>query len=272
VSSNVEHGDRLPTISEDLTDSLNQQEIPQDSTDLIMTRNQLPDLSALDSSSISQSLFANGWAHVPRLVNVSACRSLIKLYDQDRYFRSRIDMARYHFGQGTYAYFADPLPAVVAHLRTHLYTHLAPIANHMMELMKQPQRYPPTHGAFQKECVRQGQTKPTPLLLRYEAGGFNCLHRDIYGPTLFPLQAMVMLRQPGQDFGGGEFLLVENRPRQQARGMVFKPDLGDLMIFPVSDRPVQGKRGMLRASMRHGVSPVTSGQRWALGIIFHDAK
>lgn len=237
-----------------------------------MTHHQMPDLSRLDWSSISLSLYTHGWAQVPHLVHASVCQSLTKLYDQDRYFRSRIDMARYHFGQGTYAYFADPLPSVVAHLRTHLYTRLAPIANHMMELMNQPQRYPRTHGAFRKECHRQGQTKPTPLLLRYEMNGFNCLHRDIYGPTLFPLQAMVMLSQPGQEFEGGEFLLVENRPRQQARGTVLKPHIGDLIIFPVSDRPVQGKRGMLRASLRHGVSPVTSGQRYALGIIFHDAK
>ena len=237
-----------------------------------MIQKVLPDVSQLNWPSIFQTLLSGGWAHVPRLVNSSACRSITKLYDQDRYFRSRIDMARYHFGQGTYAYFVEPLPTVVAHLRTHLYTHLAPIANHMMDMMKQPQRYPLTHEAFRKECHREGQTKPTPLLLRYEVGGFNCLHRDIYGPTLFPLQAMVMLSQPGQEFEGGEFLLVENRSRQQARGTVLKPDLGDLIIFPVSDRPVQGKRGMLRASMRHGVSPITSGQRWALGIIFHDAK
>jgi len=181
-------------------------------------------------------------------------------------------MARYGFGQGAYSYFADPLPPMVAHLRTHLYTHLAPIANHMMAAMNQSQRYPATHESFRKECWGQGQARPTPLLLRYEAGGFNCLHRDLYGPTLFPLQAMVMLSQRGKDFEGGEFLLVENRPRQQARGIVLNPDQGDVILFPVSDRPVQGKRGILRASMRHGVSPITSGQRWALGIIFHDAS
>lgn len=181
-------------------------------------------------------------------------------------------MARYNFGQGAYSYFANPLPPVVAHLRTHLYTYLVSIANHMMEMMNRPQRYPAALVPFRKECERQGQTQPTPLLLRYDEGGFNCLHRDIYGPTLFPLQAMVMLNQQGKEFEGGEFLLVENRPRQQARGTVLIPDQGDLIIFPVSDRPVQGKRGMLRASMRHGVSPITSGQRWVLGIIFHDAQ
>ncbi len=239
---------------------------------MAITQKTLPDLHGLDWASIFHSLLTNGWAHVPDLIKPQECRSLIKLYGQDRYFRSRIDMAHYNFGQGAYSYFADPLPSLVAHLRTHLYTHLAPIANHMMKMMNQPQRYPATHSAFRRECERQGQTKPTPLLLRYEAGGFNCLHRDLYGPTLFPVQAMVMLSQQGKDFEGGEFLLVENRPRQQARGTVLKPDQGDLLIFPVADRPVQGKRGMLRASMRHGVSPITSGQRWGLGIIFHDAK
>ena len=181
-------------------------------------------------------------------------------------------MARYSFGQGEYSYFAYPLPPLVAHLRTHLYTHLAPIANRMMDLLNRPHWYPSTLAAFQKECLRQGQTQPTPLLLRYHRGDFNCLHRDIYGPTLFPLQAMIMLSAPGKEFQGGEFVLVENRPRQQARVVVFNPDPGDLLIFPVHERPIQGKRGYVRALMRHGVSPLKTGQRYVLGIIFHEAK
>ena len=181
---------------------------------MAISRKTFPDLRTLDWTAISYSLLTSGWAHVPRLVQPSECRSLAKLYDQDRHFRSRIDMARYHFGQGEYSYFAYPLPAVVAHLRTHIYPHLVPIANRMMELMNRSQRYPATHAAFRKACQCQGQTKPTPLLLHYEAGGFNCLHRDIYGPTLFPLQVMVMLSQQGKEFEGGEFLLVENRPLQ----------------------------------------------------------
>ncbi len=181
-------------------------------------------------------------------------------------------MARYNFGQGEYSYFAYPLPALVSQLRTHLYTHLAPIANRMMDRLNRAQRYPATLAAFQKECRRQGQTQPTPLLLRYHRGDFNCLHRDLYGPTLFPLQAMVMLSRKGQEFEGGEFVLVENRPRQQARVVAFNPDLGDLIIFPVHERPVQGKRAYIRASMRHGVSPVKTGQRYVLGVIFHEAK
>lgn len=236
------------------------------------TKKHFPDFQVLDWISITDSILTQGWAHVPGLVKSSVCRSLPKLYAVDRHFRSRIDMARYNFGEGGYSYFAHPLPEVVAYIRTHLYPHLVPIANHMMEQLNRPIQYPASHAAFQKECQRYGQVNPTPLLLRYEEGGFNCLHRDIYGPTLFPLQAMVMLSQPGKDFQGGEFLLVENRPRQQSRGVVLNPKQGDLLIFPVSDRPVQGKRGMLRVSMRHGVSPVLAGKRWVLGVIFHDAK
>ena len=234
--------------------------------------NRLPKLHTLDWVSITDSLLTNGYAHVPRVVQSSACQALRELYDQDRRFRSRIVMARYQFGQGEYSYFTYPLPALVSHLRTSLYARLAPIANHMMEQMNRSQRYPSTLGAFRNACHRQGQSQPTPLLLRYHAGDFNCLHRDIYGPTFFPLQAMVMLNAPGKDFEGGDFVLVENRPRRQASVTVFNPALGDLIIFPVYERPVQGKRGYLRASMRHGVSPLKTGERYVLGIIFHDAK
>ena len=234
--------------------------------------NRIPNLHALDWVSITSSLLANGYAHVPRVVRLSACRTLRALYDHDRHFRSRIVMARYQFGQGAYAYFAYPLPALVSHLRTGLYARLAPIANHMMDTMRRPQRYPPTLGAFRNACHQQGQTQPTPLLLQYHAGDFNCLHRDIYGPTVFPFQAMVMLSAPGKEFTGGDFVLVENRPRQQARVTVLHPAQGDLIIFPVYERPVQGKRGVLRASLRHGVSPLTTGHRSVLGIIFHEAQ
>ncbi len=181
-------------------------------------------------------------------------------------------MESFNFGLGEYAYFAEPLPKVVQHLRTQLYAYLAPIANRMMRELRLKHVYPPTLNQFRKRCQAVGQTKPTPLMLYYEADGFNCLHRDLYGPTVFPLQAMVMLSQKNEEFEGGEFILVENRPRQQSRATVLTPNLGDLIIFPVSDRPVPGKRGMLRASMRHGVSRIKKGQRWALGIIFHDAK
>ncbi len=232
----------------------------------------LPNLHVLDWASIGDSLLADGYAHVPRLVHPASCRALRMLYDQRRYFRSRIVMAHHQFGQGEYAYFASPLPSLVSRLRTRLYARLAPVANGMMARMNRPRRYPATLGAFRQDCRRQGQTQPTPLLLRYRAGDFNCLHRDIYGPTHFPLQAMVMLSDPGKEFEGGDFVLVENRPRRQAKVTVLHPALGDLIVFPVHERPVRGKRGMLRASMRHGVSPLTTGERYVLGIIFHDAR
>ena len=181
-------------------------------------------------------------------------------------------MERFNFGIGDYAYFANPLPKIVAELRTQLYERLTPIANRMVKGMGLSHQYPNTLAQFRRRCHIVGQTKPTPLLLRYEAGGFNCLHRDLYGKTVFPLQVMVMVSQRDKEFTGGEFVLVENRPRQQSRATVLNPDLGDLIVFPVSERPTQGKRGMLRATMRHGVSRITSGQRWALGIIFHDAQ
>ncbi|MCY4133163.1 MAG: 2OG-Fe(II) oxygenase [Nitrospira sp.] len=232
----------------------------------------LPNLHAVDWIRVEHSILTSGYAHLPRVVQSPACRSLRTLYDDNRWFRSRIVMGRYNFGQGEYSYFAYPLPTLVSHIRTHLYTHLAPIANRMMDRLNRSPRYPATLTAFHKECRRHGQIQPTPLLLRYHGGDFNCLHRDVYGPTLFPLQAMVMLSRKGQEFEGGEFVLVENRPRQQARVTAFNPDLGDIIIFPVHERPVQGQRGYVRASMRHGVSPVRTGQRYVLGVIFHEAK
>jgi hypothetical protein len=181
-------------------------------------------------------------------------------------------MERYQFGHGEYSYFAAPLPKIVETLRQVLYKHLAQLANYMVESMGGAPTYPKTLSQFLKICHANGQVRPTPLMLRYEAGGFNCLHRDLYGPTVFPLQTMVMLSQQGKDFKGGEFVLVENRPRKQSRATVLNPQQGEMIIFPVSKRPVQGKRGILRATMRHGVSPIQSGHRWTLGIIFHDAQ
>ena len=229
-------------------------------------------LHRLDWTTIEESLNGFGYVKIEQVVQAEACRQLTRLYEDDNVFRSRVVMERYNFGVGDYAYFSDPLPKIVADLRTTLYEPLVPLANRMMERMGLTHRYPQTLIQFRTRCRSVGQTKPTPLMLRYEAGGFNCLHRDLYGPTVFPLQAMVMLSQKGKDFEGGEFVLVENRPRQQSRVTVVTPNLGDLVIFPVCDRPVPGKRGVLKASMRHGVSRLHSGQRWALGIIFHDAK
>ncbi len=229
-------------------------------------------IHAWDWKIIADSISAKGYARLPKIFPASLCHQLISLYPENTRFRSRIVMEQYQFGLGEYSYFAYPLPDMVNTLRQVLYPHLAPLANHMVETMGGKATYPKTLSQFLKTCHAQGQVRPTPLMLRYETGGFNCLHRDLYGPTVFPLQAMVMLSQQGKDFEGGEFVLMENRPRQQSRAMVLNPNRGDLIIFPVSERPVQGKRGTLRATMRHGVSPIQSGHRWTLGIIFHDAQ
>jgi hypothetical protein len=237
-----------------------------------MTTGEIADrIEALDWPAIEVSIKECGYARVPALLTAAECASQVALYGDDSLYRSRIDMARHAFGQGDYAYFAEPLPALVAALRDALYGKLAPLANRMMAEMGSALRYPETLAAFRRTCHAAGQTRPTPLLLHYQAGGYNNLHRDLYGELLFPLQATAMLSRRAADYEGGEFLLVENRPRQQARGEAIAAEQGDLLIFPVFERPVQGKRGTLKAAMRHGVSRLHSGERYALGIIFHDA-
>ena len=181
-------------------------------------------------------------------------------------------MGAHAFGEGQYSYFSYPLPPVVQALRSELYALLAPIANSWTRQLGRPARYPPRLEGFLGRCRRAGQNRPTPLLLRYDAGGYNCLHRDLYGELAFPLQVTVLLSRPGHDFAGGEFLLVENRPRQQARGEVVPLARGEGVIFPVNERPAPGARGPRRVSMRHGVSRVLHGRRFALGVIFHDAR
>ena len=228
-------------------------------------------IDALDWPGIAVAIGGQGYARTPALLTREECRDLTALYRDDRLFRSRIDMARYRFGEGDYGYFAEPLPALVTELRWALYARLAPIANRMMAEMGRAARYPAKLEAYRRRCHTAGQTKPTPLLLHYRAGGYNCLHRDLYGELLFPLQVTAMLSRRGVDYQGGEFLLVENRPRQQARGEAIAAELGELLIFPVNERPVAGKRGTLRAAMRHGVSRIRTGERYALGVIFHDA-
>ncbi|UCE64277.1 MAG: 2OG-Fe(II) oxygenase [Nitrospirota bacterium] len=230
------------------------------------------DLSSIDWKRAEESLNTLGYSHTSQVVWPKACLELRQMYSNEKLFRKRIVMEHHNFGIGDYAYFAEPLPKLVLTLRNELYERLAPIANRMMHAIRLKHAYPPTLMQFRKLCHAVGQTKPTPLMLHYEAQGFNCLHRDLYGPTVFPLQAMVMLSRKNEEFEGGEFVLVENRPRQQSRATVLTPNLGDLIIFPVSDRAVPGKREMLRASMRHGVSRIKKGKRWTLGIIFHDAK
>jgi hypothetical protein len=200
------------------------------------------------------------------------CRALAATYGMDEVFRSRIVMARHGFGRGEYKYFAYPLPDVVASLRSTLYPPLASIANRWNAALSTDIRYPDEHAAFLDRCHGAGQTRPTPLLLHYGAGDYNCLHQDLYGEQVFPLQVACLLSVPGHEFTGGEFVLTEQRPRQQSRAEVVSLSQGDGVIFPVHHRPVQGTRGMYRATLRHGVSRLHSGQRQTLGIIFHDAQ
>ena len=197
---------------------------------------------------------------------------MASLYPRDDVFRSRVVMARHGFGRGEYKYFRYPLPEVVEHLRTAVYPALAPIANRWNEAMGMDVRFPARHGEFLKRCHAAGQNKPTPLLLQYEPGDYNCLHQDLYGEHVFPLQLAILLSQPDRDFEGGEFVMTEQRPRMQTRPMVVPIRQGDGVIFAVRQRPVAGTRGTYRVNMRHGVSRIRSGQRHTLGIIFHDAE
>jgi hypothetical protein len=229
-------------------------------------------ITSLDWVRIAADLDAHGCAVTRPLLDAEDCAVLAQRYDDDARFRSRIVMARHGFGRGEYKYFADPLPDDIAALRTSLYPPLADIANRWNERMGIALRYPDAHAAFLARCHAAGQTKPTPLLLRYREGDYNCLHQDLYGEHVFPLQATILLSRPGDDFSGGEFLLTEQRPRMQSRAEVVPLRQGEAVIFPVHHRPVAGTRGTYRVNMRHGVSRVRSGQRHTLGVIFHDAR
>jgi uncharacterized protein len=214
---------------------------------------------------------SQGWAVIERLLTPAQCRSIAALYDEEAPFRSRVVMSRHGFGRGEYRYFSYPLPAPLAQLRPALYSALVSLANSLNERMGLDIRYPDRFEDFQKRCHDAGQTRPTPLLLKYTEGDFNCLHQDIYGDHVFPLQVAVLLSRPGTDFTGGEFILAEQRPRQQSRATVVPLDQGDAVVFAVRHRPARGVRGFYRANLRHGVSTIRSGSRYALGIIFHDA-
>jgi len=228
-------------------------------------------LRDLNWSSIAANLDAHGFAVVPNVLSRAQCEALSALFDDESKFRSRVVMARHGFGKGEYKYFAYPLPELIAELRTALYPPLASIANGWMDAMKSGIRYPATHAAFLKRCHDAGQTRPTPLLLRYGAGDYNCLHQDLYGEHVFPLQAAFLLSEPERDFAGGEFVLAEQRPRMQSRAEVVPLRQGDAVVFAVNERPVTGTRGVYRVKLRHGVSRIRSGSRHTLGIIFHDA-
>jgi len=214
----------------------------------------------------------DGFAVLPGLLGARDCQGLVRSYDERALFRSRVVMARHGFGAGEYSYFGYPLPQIVAALRARLYRPLAEVANRWNAALGIDARFPAVHADYVKRCHRAGQEKPTPLLLRYGAGDYNCLHQDLYGDEVFPLQATVLLAEPGRDFTGGEFVLTEQRPRRQSRVEVVPLGQGEGVIFPVHHRPVAGTRGTYRVTMRHGVSRLRSGHRMTLGIIFHDAK
>lgn len=228
-------------------------------------------LAALDWQLISDELGGQGYAVIPELLTTEQCASVADLYAAQALFRSRVVMSRHGFGRGEYQYFNYPLPELVASLRETLYPHLAAIANRWNELMNIEVRFPDTHQQFIARCHAAGQLRPTPLLLQYEAGDYNCLHQDLYGEHVFPLQLATLLSQPGRDFSGGEFVLTEQRPRMQSRAEVVPLEQGDAVIFAVHHRPVQGTRGIYRVNMRHGVSRLRAGRRHTLGVIFHDA-
>ena len=228
--------------------------------------------SAIDMATFVHDLDARGWAVVPRVLAGADCDALRALYPDDAAFRSRVVMQRHGFGQGEYKYFGYPLPPRVGQLRAALYPRLVPIANRWHERLGITTRFPAAHAEFIARCHAAGQTRPTPLLLRYREGDYNCLHQDVYGEQVFPLQAVVLLSRPGAEFEGGELVLTEQRPRLQSRVSVLPLAQGDVAIFAVRHRPVRGVRGDYRVAMRHGVSVLRSGERCTLGVIFHDAS
>lgn len=221
---------------------------------------------------VERALNADGCALIPGLLDRAACETTAACYEQDALFRSTVVMARHGFGRGEYRYFTNPLPPLVQRLRETLYPPLAAIANRWPAAVGAPERYPEAHADYLARCHAAGQLRPTPLLLRYGPGDFNCLHQDLYGALHFPLQAAILLSEPGRDFQGGEFVLTEQRPRMQSRVEVVPLRQGDAVVFPVRERPVRGARGIYRVNLRHGVSRLRSGRRFTLGVIFHDAQ
>lgn len=229
-------------------------------------------VEGVDWRRIAAELDAQGAAAIEGLITPAECEALASLYPIDRLFRSSVVMARHGFGRGEYRYFAYPLPNLIASLREAFYRRLAPMANRWHEAMGLPARFPHEHAEFIARCHAAGQVRPTPLILKYGVGDFNCLHQDLYGEHVFPLQLVLLLSQPGRDFEGGEFVMTEQRPRMQSRAMVLPMRQGDAAVIAVHQRPVQGTRGAYRVNLRHGVSQLRRGQRVTAGIIFHDAN
>ena len=229
-------------------------------------------LDALPWSDLQPSLAEFGYTVTPEVLTPDECVELRKLYSEDQLFRSQVVMERLRFGRGDYKYFANPLPSIVRELRTHAYPHLAEVANRWAQELEETVRFPAEHAGFLERCHRAGQKRPTPLLLHYEQDGYNCLHQDIYGAVAFPIQMVFLLGQQGRDWEGGEFVLMEQRPRAQSKVEVVAANQGCAIIFTTRYRPVQGTRGFYRVNMKHGVARVRSGSRYTLGIIFHDAE
>jgi hypothetical protein len=229
-------------------------------------------ITGLDWPKIEASLDRQGYATLPRVLSRQECEATAGLYGDEARFRSRVVMERHAFGLGEYQYLRYPLPPLVEALRRACYPRLVPVANRWRALLREAGRFPPDLDAYLKDCHAAGQTRPTPLILKYEAGGYNCLHQDLYGERVFPLQVTVLLSEAGREFTGGEFLLVEQRPRAQSKGEVVPLEQGDAVVFAVRHRPAQGKRGPYRVTLRHGASRVLTGQRYTLGVIFHDAE
>jgi uncharacterized protein len=235
-------------------------------SDMIATR-----VQNMDWASVENALNERGAASLGKLLSAAECAMIASLYAKAEHFRSHIIMARHGFGQGEYKYFSYPLPDIIREIREAVYPRLAPVANHWSELMSQSNRFPPQLNQMLKRCHDAGQTRPTPLLLKYGTGDYNCLHQDLYGEHVFPLQLVICLSEPGKDFDGGEFIVVEQRPRMQSRAEVIPLKQGEAAIFAVSHRPHKGSKGYYKVNLRHGVSRIRSGERFTCGVIFHDA-
>ncbi len=231
-----------------------------------------PTIEQLDWNSISNQLNAQGYALATHVLTNAECDSLIQQYDDQSLYRKTIVMERYRFGLGEYKYFNYPLPDIIQQIRERVYPKLAPVANNWMKVLNIDQQFPASLGELLEQCHVHHQTRPTPLILRYGEGGYNTLHQDLYGEVFFPMQLVLFLNEPGTDYDGGEFVLIEQRPRAQSKATVLKPRKGDMLIFTTNFRQMKGTKGYYRVNMKHGVSEVTSGKRHTLGVIFHDAS
>lgn len=228
-------------------------------------------IKKIDWDNVANNLNSRGFSLVENFLTDTQCQQLINLYNEPTGYRKTVEMERYRFGLGEYKYFDYPLPSLIQTLRTHLYPYLVPVANSWMNLLQIDKQFPNSFQELQESCRINNQLKPTPLILKYEEGGFNTLHQDLYGEVYFPLQTAIFLNEPGVDFNGGEFVLTQQVPRAQSKAIVLSPKRGSMIIFTTNFRPARGARGYYRASMRHGVSEVTSGSRYTVGVIFHDA-